>query len=102
MSRTRPDGRKRPGAVVPDSFRPHSQMYGAPSNPRTGIIDVGSGFIPGIPAHIWFRKHRYNDNEEHEMKNGMFSVLVGAGIALVATVAFAAEPTQVEKVQAAL
>ena len=36
------------------------------------------------------------------MKNGIFSVLVGAGLALVATVAFAAESTQVEKVQAAL
>jgi D-alanyl-D-alanine carboxypeptidase len=36
------------------------------------------------------------------MKNGLFSVVVGAGVALFATVAFAAEPTQVEKVQAAL
>lgn len=36
------------------------------------------------------------------MKAAMLSVMVGAGVALVATVPMAAEPTQVEKVQAAL
>jgi D-alanyl-D-alanine carboxypeptidase len=36
------------------------------------------------------------------MKSRILSALVGAGVALVATVAMAAEPTQVEKVQAAL
>jgi len=43
-----------------------------------------------------------DDIWEREMKSGMFSVLVGAGVALVATVPLAAESTQVEKVQAAL
>src|SRR5262245_15926107 len=36
------------------------------------------------------------------MKRGIFSVIVGAGVALVATISMAAESTQVEKVQAAL
>lgn len=36
------------------------------------------------------------------MKNGMLSVLLGAGMALAANVCLAAESTQVEKVQAAL
>ena len=36
------------------------------------------------------------------MKNGMLSVLLGAGIALAANVCLAAESTQVEKVQSAL
>jgi D-alanyl-D-alanine carboxypeptidase len=45
---------------------------------------------------------RCNEIGEREMKSRIFSVLVGAGVALVATVSMAAESTQVEKVQAAL
>src|SRR5579862_4607541 len=53
-------------------------------------------------ALIWSQKHRCNDSGEREMRNGMFSVLLGASVALVANVSLAAESTQVEKVQAAL
>ena len=43
-----------------------------------------------------------NSPKGRDMKNGLVAVLAGAGMVVLATAALAAEPTQVERVQAAL
>src|SRR5262245_31763779 len=57
--------------------------------------------IAAVPVHVSFRKYRATIGA-CEMKKEMFSVLVAAGVALVASVSSAAGPAQVDKVQAAL